>query len=105
MNEIFLIEEPGMRQGDVGSYFQLGTDGIVDAIHIVRDVGAIWDVKPFMKLPEDQTRELIQGFLDVARDEGMKPHNESHTEGKLEATSKHLEDMRTLVFKNDEKKV
>lgn len=43
--------------------------------------------------------EALQALSNALNEQGYKPQ-EGFVEGKLEATEKHLEDMRTLVFKN-----
>lgn len=45
-------------------------------------------------------REMMKAFADALNDRGIKPE-EGFLEGKLEATTKHLEDMRSLVFKKE----
>lgn len=42
-------------------------------------------------------REQLQAFANALNDMGINPQKE-FVEGKLEATEKHLEDMRKLVF-------
>lgn len=44
---------------------------------------------------DDDLQQLVS---EVAK-QGIKPKEASFTEGKLEATEKHLQDMRTLVLK------
>lgn len=51
-------------------------------------------VKPTLYLPDDS---MLQLFVDAAAKRGMK-HQGGYTDGELEATKKHLEDMRTLVL-------
>lgn len=46
----------------------------------------------------DEFEGIIQAFVAYSRNKGFKDSNESFAEGKLKATEKHLEDMRTLVF-------
>jgi len=55
--------------------------------------GAVRD-EPSMCL----TSEMLQAFAEALNDQGFKPLK-GFLEGKLDATEKHLEDMRTLVFK------
>lgn len=57
------------------------------------DVGAI-DQKPTLELMPQE----LQGLADALAEKGIKPQ-EGFLEGKIEATEKHLEDMRKLVFK------
>jgi hypothetical protein len=49
---------------------------------------------PTLELPHESLQELA----NVLGAMGIKPQ-QGFVEGKLEATEKHLEDMRTLVFK------
>jgi len=73
-----------------------GTAVVTEVIeaHGVVDLSTI---KPTMILPEYEARFLMQGFLALAKEEGLKPHNESFSEGKLESMGKHLEDLRKLL--------
>jgi len=51
-------------------------------------------INPSLVLPP----EALQSFADALNNLGIKPQ-QGFLEGKLEGTEKHLEDMRTLVFK------
>ena len=57
------------------------------------DRNAPTDLKPTIELP----REALQAFADSLDQMGIKPQK-GFLEGKLQATEKHLEDMRDLVF-------
>ena len=48
--------------------------------------------------------EMIKGFAELANEKGLKLESDLKREGKLEATEKHLEDMRRIVFKDFEPK-
>jgi len=52
---------------------------------------------PSMVLPTSITRELIQAFTLVGKKIGVEVPSESKAQGMLEAQSKHLEDLRTLL--------
>ena len=45
------------------------------------------------------TSQQLQALADGLAREGLKTTNDAKNEGLLEATNKHLEDMRSLVFK------
>lgn len=45
-----------------------------------------------------ESEEMAQAILEAFSKQGIKL-DKGHAEGKLEATEKHLEDMRRLVFK------
>lgn len=56
------------------------------------------------------TRGMMQALFTAIQGQGVKPIEQSFVEGKLSATEKHLEDMRSLVFEkpeiiNQEKKI
>jgi hypothetical protein len=46
------------------------------------------------------TPQMLQAFANTLAKMGVNPAKE-YIEGKLEATEKHLEDMRSLVFKDN----
>jgi hypothetical protein len=54
---------------------------------------------PTLKLNSLFAMKLKEGFLESLSDLGFKSKNEDKLEGTLEATKKHLEDMRRLVLK------
>jgi len=58
------------------------------------DVGSAISSKPSLSL----TVEQLQAFANELNKLGISPAKE-YTTGKLEATEKHLKDMRALVFK------
>ena len=45
----------------------------------------------------------LQELVTELKKQGIKPKDASYTEGKLEATKEHLQDMRSLVFKKPTK--
>jgi uncharacterized protein YaaW (UPF0174 family) len=51
-------------------------------------------------IPEPIARQLFKAIYDKLHNEGYKPENEHKVHGLLEAQTKHLEDMRTILFKN-----
>lgn len=55
--------------------------------------GAADHIFPTLSIPE----HVLPALAEELRKQGVNPH-QGATEGKLEATLKHLEDMRTLVF-------
>ncbi len=56
-------------------------------------------VEPTMILTPIAANELLNGLAESLDNAGIKPPSIHKLEGLLEATKKHLEDMRTLVFK------
>lgn len=48
----------------------------------------------FAELTDDQ----LQAFADALANKGVKTRNDSIAEGKLQATEKHLEDMRLIAL-------
>ncbi len=82
---IFFVD----RQGRV--HLMQGEDKI-----IILDEG-VAAPEPTLKL----TNEALQAFATALNEQGINPKKE-FLDGKLEATEKHLEDMRSLVFKSKE---
>lgn len=54
-------------------------------------------IPPTLTIPTN----LLPILLEAITKQGVKPPEQSFVNGKLEATTAHLEDMRKLVFKND----
>lgn len=52
-------------------------------------------VEPFLSLPEEVFNELLKEFMRHGAEKGIQTENENVVTGKLIATEKHLEDMRT----------
>lgn len=99
--EVFVICEPGPNQGDVGSYLQFTNNGIALTKLVREREGSSDYVKPAFRVPENILREILTAFAEAAQDRGIEKRSESFVKGKLDATEKHLEDMRTLVFKKE----
>lgn len=56
--------------------------------------------EPTIDIPYRYADGFLQALLVAIKDQGIKLPEQSFTEGKLQATEKHLEDMRTLVFED-----
>lgn len=90
---------------DVGYKFELDiyivrhlTNGKIeiwrnDVTETIDEYGAV--LKPSFSMHP----EMLQDLVNSLSERGIKP-KEGFLEGKLTATEKHLEDMRTLVFKD-----
>ena len=63
-----------------------------NTVETIDDSGAV--DKPSLEL----TPEVLQSFANALNEIGINPKKE-FIEGKLEATEKHFEDMRKLLFK------
>lgn len=59
---------------------------------------------PTLVIDQTLAHQLFLELRQYFEKEGVKLENEHKVYGKLEATEKHLEDMRRLVFSNIEKK-
>ncbi len=59
--------------------------------------GSAIPIEPSFKL----SREMLEEFADELSNMKFKPKEASYTQGKLESTEKHLEDMRNIVFKSN----
>ena len=100
MNEIFITEKYGdPSNGGHISIFNFKENGEGVATEAKSNHGEIRseDMKPTMILPEQETRDLIRAFSELASERGFEPDSESKAKGKLEATERHLADLRTLL--------
>lgn len=57
------------------------------------------DARPTFTFANRLGEQFVKAMVEAADKQGIKPEGQSVIEGKYEAQSKHLEDMRTLVFK------
>jgi hypothetical protein len=55
--------------------------------------------RPFLRLRHDEAQALVDGLWDC----GVRPTNGAGSAGSLAATERHLDDMRSLVFKTPPK--
>lgn len=98
LNEIFIIDRPNdFQKGDVWRFLNFKESGDCVITDRIFDRGQEIEMKPTMILDERATRELLQSFLELASEKGIEHDGESRAKGKLEATEKHLEDMRKLL--------
>lgn len=54
---------------------------------------------PLLEMNRDFAREFIKSVCDYASNKGIKTENENLLQGKLSATEKHLEDLRSHFTK------
>lgn len=52
---------------------------------------------PPLEMPEDSAREFLQAWMDAAWSIGLRPSGVKDLEGTLEATKRHLDDMRDFA--------
>lgn len=76
------------RKGINGRTEVLQPDGTIQSF----EEGSSMDYNPFLSMDN----EMMQAFADELSNKGIKPQ-QGFTDGKLEATQKHLDDMRTLL--------
>ncbi len=86
------------HRGDVIEFFEKIEHGDVMIKTIPQNEGSA-AVKPLMILRDDTAADVVRAFISYGNEKGIKNNSETFAIGKLEATEKHLEDMRTLVFK------
>lgn len=97
--KVHIIETPAMMQSKVYLVRQeknqvvfLTKDGT--AVTIPRNSAVNTDHLYFAEMSPDQ----LQAFAQALADRGVKTNQDSVAEGKLTATERHLEDMRTIVL-------
>lgn len=61
---------------------------------IISDGGVGLEIRPFMTLDA----HTVQKLMDALSQQGYKPDAQAKLEGELEATKRHLEDLRKLLF-------
>ncbi len=59
------------------------------------------EAKPTFLIPRGVASNFLEAILGAIEDQGIKPESTSKTEGLLEATKYHLEDMRKIVFNKE----
>lgn len=104
--KVQLLEEPGMvgyklylHSTTLNHQKQFLTKGGLE-IETIEEAGVPVDKDlSFCHLNHDQLKAIVEAFSE----KGFKTSNDHKIEGLLKATNKHLEDMRTLVFKGVKK--
>lgn len=81
-------------------FYTIGDQGELIQKEAERGVATI---DPTISLPEREYRNLLKAFAELSLGEGIETHD-SFVKGKLEATERHLEDMRLLAL-NDKKRI
>jgi hypothetical protein len=56
--------------------------------------------EPTLRIPREHGKEFFESMAKVADERGFPSPSEENVKGLLEATERHLEDMRTLVFRD-----
>ncbi len=64
---------------------------------VVWDRGKETELKSFCKMTPEKFKEFLGAALIAAKENHLEIPTESHIAGKLEATTRHLEDMRSLL--------
>ena len=91
-----------LGNGDVVHFFNFKETGEAVETERVNNLDMnLDDIAPTMILPQNRLNEVLRAFSEAVREKGFGYETESTAKGKLEATEKHLEDMRRLVFKAD----
>ncbi len=80
-------------------YLEIKSPEII--VHTTKvDPGADNQIKPTFTCNRYDALEIAKGFIAYANEQGFKNGSETFNKGKLEATEKHLEDMRKIVFED-----
>lgn len=67
------------------------------------DKNCIEPQSPSLRIESRLAEELLRALAEALDKEGVKTENDYKIAGVLEATKKHLDDMRTLVLKKEKK--
>lgn len=105
--EVFIVDMPkSLGRRDVIQFLNFKETGeAVETERVNNSEMKLDDIAPTMILPQNRLNEILQAFTEAVRERGFGYENESTAKGKLEATEKHLEDMRRLVFETDKEVV
>lgn len=88
------------RMGNDIVYYNIDKKGeIVENRMTPNDMPGSDKFKPFMVMPRQFGEAFLLEFTKALTNMGIRTENEHKTEGKLEATEKHLSDMQKIVFK------
>lgn len=96
--KVWVIE----KRGNDTIYYNIGNDGnMVETTRSGNEPYVLNDdkYKPFMIMPRHFADVFLLEFTKALSGMGIRTENEHKTEGKLEATEKHLVDMQKIVFK------
>ena len=81
-------------------FFVIGFDGdrlIEQEVTAENELAPMTTFKPLLKVHEFAFNIFLKAFVDYASNVKMVTENENLIQGKLQATERHLEDMRELV--------
>jgi len=98
--EVLIVQRPLVAPYRIFMYRKISDTEVEyvtkNGIEICKDEYKYFDEEKFMfgQMYDGQLRN----FADAITKMGIQPKDVSVAEGKLQATEKHLEDMRTLVF-------
>lgn len=79
------------------------TDGVLEIQKTELKEAEYREIKPLLSFNHHYGKEWLQAIRKALDDYGVPKDSESRLEGKLEATTQHLQDMRRLVFKRKAK--
>jgi len=71
----------------------IGYDG-KNLVEQIIPEGEAKEIKPLLTIPFGMKENLIKAFIDLGAKNHLRTENENLLKGKLEATERHLEDMR-----------
>lgn len=97
--KVQIIERPGISTNRV--YLYRITGNIAEyvthkaEVRVLREGEAIKEEELYFA---DMSQDQLQAFAEALANKGIKTTQDSIAQGKLQATEKHLEDMRMLVF-------
>ena len=92
--EVYLVDH---ITRDTIIFYHFKEDGGIILTEEKYEAGESLNKKPTIVMPEAEVRDLLRAFTVAAKEELGISESESYVSGKLEATDKHLEDMRKLL--------
>lgn len=81
--------------------FERRLDG---SIYIAKEIPMVWvkvdenfSAEPTMRLHREVAQKFCKALTEALTDAGIPPESESHLKGRIEATERHLADLRQML--------
>ena len=92
---VFLFEKS--FDGQQVTVYNVNDKGALIPTRFKYEHGSIPTWEPLFTTDEDTWRLMLQEFLLLAKRDGVPMPDENYAKGKLEATTEHLKDLRTML--------
>jgi len=90
--EMYVLDDSGQHRRNISHDGENFTSEVLEE-------GVFKEVKPFLRCPSRMFNEIVSEIVEYANKNHIQSQDKDFTRGKLEATEKHLEDMRKYLDK------